>query len=372
MHSCKENNNNHSKINFDVSKWDNKQTVPYKLIKSIKFIPLETKNDNLLGKVNKIFATNDIIYVLDMRYTKKIFAFNKEGKYLNSIGHRGKGPGEYLSINDFIVDEKRNTLQILDSELRKVLIYDAINGKFIKEFKLNFWATEFAMPSNNTLLFFSKDQPSKVGIKYSIARLNTENMNYDWFLKKDEYDRLLSSEFSIFQSQNIYYTSYLNDVVYQLTDNEIRPFATFNFGTQKIPSDKLKKIAFNDIQSLIKLLHEENWSYNIDNFLDNDELITFDFTLEGRRVFVIYSKLSSNYYYGHRYEGPLSKLRVIKNIATDNNRFLGVIDADVFRNLKNDIMEKGDASLKIHYQQVLTSVTKDSNPIIISFEYYNF
>ncbi len=119
-------------LHFDVSNWKIDKIIPEKIIKTIDFIPLETLDQCIIGSVGKIIATNDKFYILDMQNAISLSVFNKEGKFINSIGRRGRGQGEFLRLRDFCIDEIGKRLFILDSYSRKVLIYSLTKGKILK------------------------------------------------------------------------------------------------------------------------------------------------------------------------------------------------------------------------------------------------
>ena len=57
---------------------------------------------------------------------QRIFRFSREGKYLNTIGKIGQGPGEYTYLNDaspFIIDEKNREVYAITS-FHGVFVYD--------------------------------------------------------------------------------------------------------------------------------------------------------------------------------------------------------------------------------------------------------
>jgi len=87
---------------------------------------------------------------------------------------------------------------------------------------------------------------------------------------------------------------------------------------------------------------------------------------------VIYSKSSADYYYGNRYEGGLEIFRLIRNIAVNDNQFMGVINAYFFEKAERKILEQGDKELIFEYRQALNTLSNGSNPIIISIEYNIF
>ena len=63
--------------------------------KSIRFIPLETNEDILIGGINEVFCKDGKLLV---RHSERISVFNLNGKYLYDIGSKGPGPAEFITI----------------------------------------------------------------------------------------------------------------------------------------------------------------------------------------------------------------------------------------------------------------------------------
>jgi hypothetical protein len=61
-----------------------------------RFIPLETRTDNLIGSVSKVEIAGDRIFVLDMQTADVVQVYDINGKYITRIGAKGNGPGEYI------------------------------------------------------------------------------------------------------------------------------------------------------------------------------------------------------------------------------------------------------------------------------------
>ena len=95
-----------------------------------------------MGEIHKIIFYNDKIYISDSRKAKAVFIYNKKGELLSTINRIGRGAEEYTSLADFNIDKLTQNIYILDSQLRKILIYDD-NGVFLKDIKLDFIASSF-------------------------------------------------------------------------------------------------------------------------------------------------------------------------------------------------------------------------------------
>jgi hypothetical protein len=110
-----------------------------------EYIALETTPNCLIGDIRKIEIYNDLIFILDPYSAKKLLVFNKPGKFLYSVSQRGKGPGEYLDIFDFLVHEDK--IFILNN--RSSVIEYSLDGQFIRTYSLPFWADKLIRIDKN-------------------------------------------------------------------------------------------------------------------------------------------------------------------------------------------------------------------------------
>ena len=117
------------------------------IAEEITAIELEMTDESLINpdNIQRIFISENHIITVETSLvsgaTAKILVFNKDGKFLNRIGSRGQGPGEYTMITNVALDEKNKRLFIANFP-NKIICYD-LNGKFLKESTLK---------SSNTVL----------------------------------------------------------------------------------------------------------------------------------------------------------------------------------------------------------------------------
>jgi hypothetical protein len=90
-----------------------------------KIIPLESNANAFIGYLNKGVITNNTIFIHDNR-NQLLKSFNTDGKFLSQVGLKGKGPGEYLEMRDFMV--LKSDILCLDYE--KIHCYDLKTGKY--------------------------------------------------------------------------------------------------------------------------------------------------------------------------------------------------------------------------------------------------
>ena len=91
-----------------------------KYFSSIEYIPLETKEESLLGNVLLFTGGNGHYHFAS--FNEETWSFNHKGEFKGKIGTRGRSLNEYTSIRNLITDEISGNTSILTPE--KVLVYD--------------------------------------------------------------------------------------------------------------------------------------------------------------------------------------------------------------------------------------------------------
>ena len=83
--------------------------LPY--IDSVEVVPLETTGKALIGLVGKILLLPNGNVLI--KSTASMFMFSPKGKFLFQIGKNGRGPEEYLTIDDVCLSQDARELWIL-------------------------------------------------------------------------------------------------------------------------------------------------------------------------------------------------------------------------------------------------------------------
>lgn len=108
------------------------------------------------------------IFVLD-RGNYRIQKFDKKGKYLQTIGRKGQGPGELETALGFFLDSKNN---IYVDDFRKI---DRFNkqGQFIECIPLNIYINDFAVGLKGSIVVNGWIR-EKGGVKRMISTINSD------------------------------------------------------------------------------------------------------------------------------------------------------------------------------------------------------
>ncbi|MBQ8361893.1 MAG: 6-bladed beta-propeller [Bacteroidaceae bacterium] len=117
------------------------KTIPFsKLVERIRYFPIPTDKDFLIGKTSKLMVTDSSFIIMDNRITHSVFAFHKDGYWKSCIHQQGNGPTEYLQLSDICYNPQNNELGVYCNIKNKILYYDLNRGNFLREFKLPYKA----------------------------------------------------------------------------------------------------------------------------------------------------------------------------------------------------------------------------------------
>ncbi|MBR3626102.1 MAG: 6-bladed beta-propeller [Bacteroidaceae bacterium] len=96
----------------------------------VEIVKLETSDKSILSNIFKLEVTDNDIWIAHMR-DERIYRFSHEGKFLNTVGKQGDGPGEYVRLHNFIIDDKKKEVYVI-SALKGIKVYD-FGGNFLRE-----------------------------------------------------------------------------------------------------------------------------------------------------------------------------------------------------------------------------------------------
>jgi len=132
--NCKKNEDPVNEVDLDIRKFSERDFFLSETCDSLEYVFLETCDSNFIGKISTIKISSNFIILVD-GITNKVHAFKRNGKYLFEIARKGKGPGEYLQVDDLVIDEQQQCVY-LSAGMKKVLKY-SLDNKFLETINLD-------------------------------------------------------------------------------------------------------------------------------------------------------------------------------------------------------------------------------------------
>ena len=193
-------------------------------------IKLETTDRSIIGSVSKIESYNKRIYVIDCHSNYSVSCFNENGTFLFELKKIGKGPSEYISINDGGINMSTGDIELLAQN--QLMVYDSL-GNFKEKVKLPCYASSFCTLKG--IRYFYKDFSISKRYQrkgYRLFSLDSGG-NFKKYLKYrangkgtitqsiTNFTRVNPNEFRFIESYN--------DTVYRITSDTIQPLYAINF-----------------------------------------------------------------------------------------------------------------------------------------------
>jgi len=96
------------------------------------------------------------IYVMETG-NHRIQVFDKQGKYLRTIGKKGQGPGEFNLLTSIDIDERNTRIYVADKNGRRIILFDLEGNYLDKDIHLDDSPEKIAVDSNNDVLGIFSD-----------------------------------------------------------------------------------------------------------------------------------------------------------------------------------------------------------------------
>lgn len=286
---------------IDLSRKD--KSSLYDFFSRVEVIPLETNERSLLqfqlGEPDQVVIKNNHYYFLD-ESQDAIFIFNDKGRFVKKFDKRGSGPGEYISLDGFVVANKTNQLEVLSSIGRSVYCYDSLGSNFLQRraFPSELPVIHHFYPMNpDQYVLYSAASKGEIFI-YSWKDQHYSKIDYslpEWVIRKTLFGPG-RNPFYVFDNQICFSQTYNGDV-FTLFANEniLIPRYSWDFGDKTLklsmlPDDK-------DMEYYIKLTKNLSSKYAI-QFLVSKENSSYYFTrfkYKNRYIHLIYDKRAKKY-----------------------------------------------------------------------------
>lgn len=352
--------------------------IPYAY--DVDYILLDPK-DVIIGKIDKIEFFEDRLFILDEK-SAAIYIFNRTGQFIRKICNKGRGPGEYLYLNDFSID-RANGLIVVGANF-KIQYYD-LDGNFISEHAQDDYYVAFVADTLGRLHFFSSlDQ----NIGYPMQ---------DWSVFSQIKDSVISIGFPFLSFNYSDVMPARDNLAFRNGRGEVLIRQLLTDSIFRINSDLTYSLhAYFEIesgQSRYNILKNFNGSqkeassiimsgYKLSNYYETSAAVYGSYlTPKGSLSFLICRKTGKQYHINHGLSVSactldddrflLTSLLQEPKAVTDDDRFVGYIwpmileeFIGIYREHKKDFAEIPNKTLS----RYLDDFELDGNPLIVTYK----
>jgi len=209
----------------------------------VEMIALSGEQAPAFGSYSSVFVHNNNYYIAELEATNKVYRFDQNGLYLNSIGSQGRGPEEYSSIYYLIVDDNGNVVVYPYGE--GFLVTYSKDGTFMEKRELSYWFQRFFIHKEHNYY--------NVGVKtdqeYQLYVTNNNGEAVGEFLPQPPSAPLSfpnTQTFSLYDDV-VYFCPSEDNGVYRLKNGEMEMRYHFDFGINNIPEEYYQRDDIRDV-----------------------------------------------------------------------------------------------------------------------------
>lgn len=280
----------------------NSNVIRYsEIFDSVKIVRLETNNNSLIGRIDKLLHYSDKFFILDRNMARSIFVFNADGKFLCKIGKLGKGPGEYFEPRDIAIDPFRDNIIVYDNFKRRLLFYD-FEGQFIEDIQLDFFIGSFSILDENQIALYFDNLENNIPFNdsYNLQIINRKGKTKYKTLKYNDIITISNSTKVFFyktQDALLLSPDYSN-TIYSVQEKLLIPKYVIDAG-QSIPDELFEGKSAKEFASALK-----GTDYILlDSYIETPNHLVFSMVLKKNGMIYngFYSKTTQKLFCGNLY-----------------------------------------------------------------------
>lgn len=250
----------------------------------VDYVLLESDKECMLSDWASFYLTKDYIVAVD----KVIYLFDRQtGMFVRTIGQKGQGPDEYLSVinnsfygNNIVVDKGESWIEydcktFISRLIQKPSAYDFM--RFSDNEDINKEMSMFIKP----ILYITQlDSSTYVGYLHNIDGKNPYRLLYfysdgtvirkipNYLTFKDNPDNIYQFKPSFYQYRNtLYFKENFNDTLFSVTNEGLKPYMILDLGDFNIRYEQQDEIEDFSKCILLQILGETEHAifYTSDN-----------------------------------------------------------------------------------------------------------
>ena len=329
---------------------DSVKRVPLKL-GDIRYIPLETLDECLIGHVDKALIRNEKIYTADFSQAM-VFVFDLEGKFLFKIARRGQGPNEYISFRDFDI-HSNGDIYIFDQYGKKFMVLDK-DGQYLRTIRTDFNLSYFCVIDDK--MYWAKFLDGKQFADLGVYDMENEQLTF--LLKDKKFLRDIHYNFSTYKfyysPDNTYYSPLFSEIIYAIKADGIYPA----IGVKNLPlppADVIERWEREVMQ--MDLIFNSKYSLENIYIYETDRFISIGYNVGVRQNTLLYDKRLKFTYlvYGTDYYENVGNINIT---GSTGEEFFSVISFNPDNKLHKQILES---------REELKNWSEEDNPVIAFF-----
>jgi hypothetical protein len=331
---------------------------------STKLVRLETTDNSLIIRIEKIMFDEDKIFIFDKR-ANSIFVFDSDGKFLYPIKKVGMGPGEYNNLHNVCLDIDNKQLILFPDSPNKIYYMD-YSGNLLRQttlgnnlyyldvscYKNEIYAiTEYSNSNNNFCYINILDKPD-----------NKETCLFND--NKVRQNSIRTSGSYLTKSKDLNFTIRYENFIYEIVDKKVRKKYEIDFGKYNLPERyKEPDIPKEEIISISQYI------YSIIDMVDSENYLAFKTNVPGIYIYSKEEDLLKKYrsIIDSKYDIYWTQMYYIENM---DNSVAFVMNPSNFSLIKNAEIDRETSPLNKNKLHLIDSIELDDNPLLLICKFH--
>lgn len=347
----------------------------------VEYIQLETSSACLIGKIDKIYQYDDKLIILDKDGSNSLFIFDIDGKFINKIGARGKGKGEYLIVSDFDMNETEKYIYLYDNILGKIIVY-TFDNEFVREIRIPFNSPRF-LYLNNSFCFNTNKYPNLDKYKYHIIITDMNGSVIDKIIPFNSLD-IETKAYVPFvgmcanrkvSDKSILFSCVFKSDICCINKDGVFNFLPIHWGekfsllTKQIPGNSDMNVG-----QILELIRENKISTHYSSLFYTNQYIVFKSNYpRGKLIFYNYLEQKIMFGIDHQYVRSLFNRGLYLNdilVGVHGEYFLSYLNNDFINTRLNNAKKMNDTATVNKIKRNIPYFNINNNPVVIRFKIY--
>jgi hypothetical protein len=324
----------------------------------IELIPLETTPESLIEDFDKVIFHSGVFYILDLKQTT-LFLFNDKGEYIDKISRKGKGPGEYVDLYDFNINEFTGNLELLDPWSRLLIFSPEL--EYIETMEIDQRIVhQFFNLNKDTIAFYAFSEDEKLSF---FSR--SQGKIFHKVFKFEELEQLnlfpgtgSNNAFHRFKDKILFSVPYSYEVL-DITNAQLDSYRKMDFGNYNFKPE--------NIETGKDLFYHASYYKNLKNevihiryFYETDNHIYSMFVFNSNFFSLTFNKTDYSYDIVDRYQEGIGAVDIYTNIE----------DGSFFRvmNLTPKYLDAYMNILTEEQKKLVATITPEDNPGLVKYK----
>ena len=323
------------------------------IFSTVKYIPLETNQEVLINTIDKVIISN-FIYILDTRQNE-LFIFDLSGKFLKKLNHTGNGPGEYITIDDFQIEN--DIIYILDGYSQSMFTYNS-DLEFVEKIKFSESYCALEITDRYIYLYAGFQSLSYKNIAVLDRKDNKIINQYKTYPKAQVGVSSFNKNFFYKYGKDIYVAFPYEYSIYKIERNGSRKVLDLDFGNKNMYPKNFRSLSFEDHDKYRKQFNYSQWP--VDDLKDIRVTKThmfFSFNFHTTNYTTLLNKTTSKYLCGYLMETEKFPLARPDISNWSDQKVVQTITSDIILMIKN-------GKLGEFLPVELSTITEESNPVL--------